>query len=645
MAFFCIFAALPQFRSAIAAERDVSISEIKSEIHQRQLWKHPQWHRLLHYRRNLFGQIKSQADGIGFFLAQDGRTNPESELYANIEALFNARIIKDKIDAACLFPARRRWLIQELKLTENTLPDTSCLELKNWRERAGGHSVTMVFSSFYLNNPSTAYGHTLLRINKSTYIRRGQTPTLLDTGINYAARPDTDNAFLYGLLGLTGGFVGEFSAVPYYVKVREYLDSESRDIWEYDLNLTKNEVDQLVDHFWELAQTHFDYYYLTENCSYHMLTALEAASSRLQLLNHMPFWVLPVDTIKALTKNFDLIRSRFYRPSKRTSFYDRLRYLDPTEIRLVKENINVKNLNQLKKTENKDRQALQLDAVIDFFDYKNANELFQNPKGEVAKWKNELLALRSNLPMIEEAEVITPPPPELGHNSMRVAFGVVQQKLRLRDDHARDHVTNFSPMDFQVRFAMHDFNDRPGGQPSASLVEMFHFRFRYDDYQNKLLWDDSDFFQIQAAPPITEFETPLSWMMRLGVQRTYDSDCFNCLLTGFEGGAGYTFAIDKKEKYQFSFLAKTSVRSDGFRGLDQTRMEIGPLLTFKARLPASLQFSLESEHKSMWAQNSTSFWQTSSELRWTPSISYATGLGFEKTELNEEAWFRIYVYK
>ena len=115
--------------------------------------------------------------------------------------------------------------------------------------------------------------------------------------------------------------------------MREYSDSESRDLWEYDLALTPREVAMLVAHLWELGGTWMDYWYLDENCSYHLLGALEAAAPRLRLIE--PFacrpLVVPADTVKVLFRNPGLVRAVHYRPAIRTQFEARARELDAAQ--------------------------------------------------------------------------------------------------------------------------------------------------------------------------------------------------------------------------------------------------------------------------------------------------------------------------
>src|SRR5262249_53633592 len=161
--------------------------------------------------------------------------------------------------------------------------------------------------------------------NKADAPASGKRRELLDYGVDYSADVDTTNALLYAFKGLTGLFPGTFHHYPYYYKVREYNDYESRDLWEYDLSLSPAQVAMLVAHIWELGSTYFDYYYLTENCSYHVLGALEAAAPELELLRHVKTPVIPVDTVKALYENQGLVRDVRYRPSIRTQFRKRIR--------------------------------------------------------------------------------------------------------------------------------------------------------------------------------------------------------------------------------------------------------------------------------------------------------------------------------
>ena len=70
---------------------------------------------------------------------------------------------------------------------------------------------------------------------------------LLAYSVNFAANADPeDNELVFSYKGLTGGYPGVVSVLPYFAKTNEYSHMEARDIWEYRLNLSQEEVDQFV---------------------------------------------------------------------------------------------------------------------------------------------------------------------------------------------------------------------------------------------------------------------------------------------------------------------------------------------------------------------------------------------------------------
>jgi len=187
----------------------------------------------------------SEIDDERFFLAQDGKSNAKNELEATINALVHETRFDDNA-TACLFPARKRWLQKELDITE--LADVECKEYNKVLKRLDPQSATIVFPAAHINSPASMFGHTFLRIN-SSYDSK-----LLSYAVNYAAdtNADTTNGVIFAIKGLLGGYQGRYSLLPYYDKLKEYRDTEQRDIWEYDLNLNKEEVQRMVQHIWEL---------------------------------------------------------------------------------------------------------------------------------------------------------------------------------------------------------------------------------------------------------------------------------------------------------------------------------------------------------------------------------------------------------
>ena len=148
-----------------------------------------------------------------------------------------------------------------------------------------------------MNNPSSMFGHTFLRFDRAEQDERTR---LLSYSVNYGAAVDADNGLQFALYGLTGGYPGTYSVMPYHQLVRKYSDYENRDIWEYQLNLTATEVRRLLEHLWELQSNYADYYFFDENCSYQLLFLLDVARPGLALTDRFEVYAIPVDTVRAV---------------------------------------------------------------------------------------------------------------------------------------------------------------------------------------------------------------------------------------------------------------------------------------------------------------------------------------------------------
>jgi hypothetical protein len=88
---------------------------------------------------------------------------------------------------------------------------------------------------------------------------------LLDYTVNYAASTQQERGLSFAFKGLFGGYQGSFSVEPYYAQVKRYGDLENRDIWEYRLALSYEEVIRMMMHAWELKSAKLDYYFIDEN--------------------------------------------------------------------------------------------------------------------------------------------------------------------------------------------------------------------------------------------------------------------------------------------------------------------------------------------------------------------------------------------
>ncbi len=481
---------------------------------------------------------ESQADGAAFFLAPGGKRDPAAELEADLDA-FAGPPVADESDAKgedraqhaqCRFPARWAWLKTTLAIDASKLPDQSCPRFEEWRASIDADAVSLVFADAYLNNPSSMYGHTFLRLHRAGS-KTGE--DLLDYTVNFAATPDTENGFLYAVKGLIGSFPGRFSTLPYYMKIQEYNNVESRDLWEYRLSWGRLAVDRLVRHLWEMGSTHFDYFFFDENCSFQLLTLLEAAEPSLRLSEKFGFGVIPTDTLRAVLESPGLTLGARFRPSHLTQLKLRRDRLSRAERRVAtrlgrgEDPDKVPELSHLPPA----RQALALDSAHDYFRYRLGfdTELPQDAKAA----ERRLLVRRGGLgiPSPELEGAPRPAPPEAGHRTRRVGFSGGTNTL--------------GPfMDLHWRAALHDLLDDPAGYVPDHQLEMVDAVLRFDGKRREAYFETLDLVRLVSLSPWDPWVRKTSWFAATGLEQARELACagWDCAAYYLRGGAGLSAA-------------------------------------------------------------------------------------------------------
>jgi hypothetical protein len=574
----CLAAAADPPPPAAPATLDALLARARAEG----LAADPAWLKLGHWRRRALGGYESEADGPAFFRAPRGKTDPAAELEATLAGFFEASRGGDELDdAACRFPARLAFLGERLGFDAATLPPRSCPRRDDFLAKVAPRGVTLVFSSYYLDNPSSAFGHTLLRLDKAEGARDGRHFELLDYGVNYAATPDTSNAILYAFKGVFGLFKGEFTAYAYYYKVREYSEAESRDLWEYDLALTPAEADLLGRHVWELGGTWFDYWYLDENCSYHLLGALEAAAPRLDLRSRVrgPV-VLPADTVKAIQETPGLVRAVRYRPSIRAQFLARAGALSPAG-RDALAAIDRDPSAPLAAGTAPAEQAAVLDAAVDLVDLRHFQDLVLGKDPAVAAVRQKLLERRSAV-RVPSAPLEAPVPeeraPHLGHGSARLGFGGGDSR----------ELGAFASLDLRV--ALHDLADPQEGYPDLAQIEFLPTRLRLFTGTGRVELEDLSLVRIVSLNPLDRFVRSPSWTFRVGATTVLDGGCDRCLAgVGSIGGGvaavGLLGGVDLVATADVDVEGAPSLSGIGEVGV---RVGLGPSALLRVRVGSRL---------------------------------------------------------
>ncbi len=503
------------------------LAELLRRASSIELGERREWQTLLHYRSAPAGAgTLSDAADPRFFLAPAGRTDPRAELTATLRAFFDTRPVGgDPQPAQCAFRARYRWLQRELAFDHHRLPPQPCERFQQWLRQLNADSATLVFTSAYLNNPASLFGHTLLRLD-----RRGQTEQtrLLAHAVNYAADDSGSHGLMYAVDGMTGGFQGKFDIQPYYQLVRTYSDLESRDIWEYRLNLSESQLQRLLEHVWELRDIRFDYYFFKENCAWQLLTLLEVADPALRLSDEFTLWTLPPDTIRWLVRQPGLVGDVTARPARGTAIRRRYEALSPAERRLARrlrdEPAVVTQPAFVRLAP--ERQALLLELALHERQHRRAGSPRDKTAPPPDPVAHRLLAARNRLPAAAPVEIEPyATRPETGHASRRLGLGLGQ----------RDGTTF---LELSARASYHDLLEPDAGYTPDAQIELLSVALRRYADSDRLALERLTLLDITSLPPSNALTPRPAWRFHAGWAPYPRSDCLDCAAFTLGGGLG-----------------------------------------------------------------------------------------------------------
>ena len=279
------------------------------------------WLAINYYHHNITGGYTSEITNADYFVSPQGRTNPQAELDA-FKNLITA-YLKDgsNKETLCKFPAR---------LTLIGLPESNrpiCQEYIESNQPESIQSISLFFASGYFDNPSSYYGHMLLKFN---YPDEVNNQTSLDSSLNYGATAtNNEGSLLYILKGLFGGYDATYQRNNHFLFSNNYTNRQIRDIWEYQLNLTPEQKRFIVEHSWELKNAKFTYYFFSNNCANRIAKIVELATGR-DLSKTSGFWAMPMAIVRKAAKT-PMIEEEIYNPSLKKIFSDKYNQLTAEE--------------------------------------------------------------------------------------------------------------------------------------------------------------------------------------------------------------------------------------------------------------------------------------------------------------------------
>ncbi len=431
-------------------------------------------------------------------------------------------------------------LVATTAKSQKYLPEHRCEKLHNWLKNLAVTGITLVFPVAYLNNPASMFGHSFLRLDS----QNGENSDLMAWTVNYAVTTAQERGITFALKGLFGGYQGQYSLAPYYVLLKEYADLESRDLWEYSLNFSAAEQQQLLLHLWEIKSAHFDYYFINKNCSYQLLALLETARPDLHLAEQFNWDAIPADTVRAVVSVPGLLKKVHYRPALATQVATKARALDESQQAiskgLAKAEITadapaVKSLPVAK-------QAQTLELAFAYLSYLNADKIKRKQPID-GKLAYSLLTTRSQLPTLETETVAAPSfRPDQGHAGNRVQLVG-----------GYDGIAAYTQIAY--RWSYHDLYDPNAGFNQGAQVEFFKPVLRYYPQQQHFQLESLGIININSMPARNNFISPFSWQVDIGINRQRFPDKQRSLVGGIKAGVGLSYHVDAQSLLSVSALA------------------------------------------------------------------------------------------
>lgn len=283
--------AVPHYEPATQNE----IAQLKVDAVAKKLHQSPEWNGLLHANK---GQ-SNIADNN--FLLSLPTFSSAKELQKTIDFLYQGTPSQ-----VCRFPARYLWLRQHLNAPE--LPLDACPEVIEFRQKAPIDEIKLVFASEMVAQPASMLGHAFLKFS-------GQNEQGQEVSHAISFYTDTNTYNLPKLLfdSMIIGMKGYFSLSDYNEKLQRYVDEEQRNLWEYQLSLSKFQKELIQLHILELKQTNLTYFFHKYNCAT-LLNFILTLSGK--SISDSGWSMTPKDVIKNAQQAGLIIDTRVTTPSR-----------------------------------------------------------------------------------------------------------------------------------------------------------------------------------------------------------------------------------------------------------------------------------------------------------------------------------------
>jgi len=485
-------------------------SSLLKEALSNNLDKDDYWLKLLHFQDG-----KSVINKKEFFLSPVGDTDAKAELIETITQFHKSP------NSVCKYPARYKWLNTKIRFN---LQKQECKELTEFL-KPNFKKINVVFTSERYDSPASVFGHTMMKLETDE----------IPYAINYAAKiPDDTNSLYYVYRGFSGKYQSAYKLIPFSIKDYEYRSGEFRDLIEFTMDLKKDEIDNIILHFYEIKDTSEDYYFLSHNCSSELLKLIDMAKYKSKLTKELNKTVIPIDIVYILKKH-NYIREITTQDSKLKQFYKIISKLNTKEkeilYKIVHHNYSV---NKFEKENfiSKERKYLIILSAVRYFEIKSIKDTLDN---------------KYMYPFIKLIEL------ELKYNK-KSKFESIKTLIKnpISNYFHKFYLgTNYNSKSYNetimgYRYLYRSRFDLLDDMKKNGSVELLDISIRNRD--GKISLYDVTILNLEAMPISNGFFKESINKIKLGASRIFEDDK---LYAYFNYGLGYRYRLNKYFYYQF----------------------------------------------------------------------------------------------
>jgi hypothetical protein len=491
------------------------------------------WEKILHHYHN-----ENQIVSNEFYLSSSKNPSAEEELNATKELLLGP----NGFETACAFPRRYEYI----KSNFSEVPDfnlNSCEELNQYLASFPKDKLSIVFTSEYTNNPSSAFGHIMLLFSNNN--------TSLEVGdvVHFAAKTSTEDGFFkYSYKGFSGGYHGYFIREPFFEKIYEYNTLEQRYMYIYTLDFSKEEIRSILYHLFELRKATFKYYFLDGNCASQTTDLLNVLNTNNNV--NKGIYYLPIQTVTDL-ENRIVEKKRFIPLINKLNLL--LKNMTLSEKKLFNKIIE----SQEPINDNAPDVVKEAMVIYTTFNFRRIHNIHKN-------YENVMNQTYNKKEIVDKT-----PDPLLKSKPSNLGMGYFSNK---KDTYLN---INYRPLFI-------DLFDIQNNDLQESQIDTFTFDLLLKENHIKL--NKFDLINIKSLPLQTSYYKPLSWALYSGFNRDNNKEDLNYTN---EFGLGRTLELN--DFLRASFLLNT--------GIDNLNYFIKPNLLLNFYTSVNTKVGISSSYK------------------------------------------------